>query len=214
MTLSKLSAAKFDTLLQAFKAGLSDSEKVKTPDTQSLTDFDPTTAAGWKRIPLRGLDSLRLCIKKSDFDKLNKRPLYSTVWNWARVAFSSGRLTVPFKLRGATAGQNFSMTTDVTIGAYAGIKKRISKRQNNFVTLPVVLGLTYININDNTTTTTSSTSSGVYPGWSVATGLIFQLAKFNLGFVTGWDYASGVGKSWIYQGKNWVSFGLGYSFLQ
>jgi hypothetical protein len=212
--LSQSSVVKYDSILKAFDATLPDSEKVNSPDTVALTSFDPSTAAEWKRVPLAPVNNLRLCIKKSVFDKLTKQPLYSTAWKWNRIAFASGQLTVPFKLRGATAGQNFSMTTDVTLGAYAGIRKRISKRQSYFVTLPVVLGLTYININDNTTTSTSSsTTTGVYPGWTVATGLIFQLGKFNMGFVTGWDYASGVGKAWIYQGKNWVSFGLGYSFL-
>lgn len=213
---------KYTSVVKSFIDNLPDSEKAKipnspvnqvSPDTVALTSFDPATASEWKRVPLTTVNNLLLCMKKSDFDKLTKRPMYSTAWKWNRFAFASGQLTVPFKLRGATAGQNFTMTTDVTLGAYVGIRKRISKRQNYFITLPVVLGLTYINVNDNSTSTSSSATSGVYPGWTVATGLIFQLGKFNMGFVTGWDYASQVGKSWIYQGKNWVSFGLGYSFL-
>ncbi len=142
-------------------------------------------------------------IKKSDFDQLAKAPLYSTAWRWNRLAFSSGQLTVPFKLRPAIAGKSFSMTTDVTIGAYAGIKKRISKRQNFFVTLPFVAGLTLINVNDNTTSASGTVDrgSGVVPGWTIATGLVAQLNSFNIGVVTGWDFASDVGKSWIYQGE-------------
>ncbi len=192
----------------------------------ALNDFKPSSTTGWTRTPLAGTSGLRLLINKSDFDKLRKRPLYSTAFKLSRMAFASGQLTVPFKLRGARAGRNFSMTTDVTLGAYAGLKMRVSKRQDFFLTFPVVVGLTFIDVNNNTTsatqtsgsgstgTTSTATTQSVYPGWTISTGVIAQLNKFNIGIVTGWDYASGVGSTWIYQGKNWVSFGLGYSFLK
>jgi hypothetical protein len=177
---------------------------------------DVTQSGDWERVSLAGKNGLLLMIKKSDFDQLTKMPLYSTAWKWNRVAFSSGQLTVPFKLRPATQGNSFTMTTDVTIGAYAGLKKRISKRQNFFLTLPFVAGLTLINVNDNTTTSggTPDRSAGVHPGWTIATGLVAQLNSFNIGVVTGWDFASDVGKTWIYQGKQWISFAIGYSFLK
>lgn len=189
--------------------------------SDSLSNAEPqpvdiNESGDWERVSLVGRNGLLLMIKKSDFDQLIKAPLYSTAWKWNRLAFSSGQLTVPFKLRPPTAGNSFSMTTDVTIGAYAGLKKRISKRQNFFLTLPVVAGLTLINVNDNTTTPggVSDRSSGVHPGWTVATGLVAQLNSFNIGVVMGWDFASDVGKTWIYQGKQWISFGIGYSFLK
>jgi hypothetical protein len=177
---------------------------------------DVTQSGDWERVPLAGKNGLLLMIKKSAFDQLAKTPLYSTAFKWNRLAFSSGQLTVPFKLRPATQGNSFSMTTDVTIGAYAGLKKRISKRQNFFLTLPLVAGLTLINVNDNTTTAsgTPDRSSGIHPGWTIATGLVAQLNSFNIGVVTGWDFASDVGKTWVYQGKQWISFGIGYSFLK
>ncbi len=204
--------------LPALPAGLRSSldSLVKAGGQAAAQPVDISQSGDWERVPLDGKNGLLLMIKKSDFDQLAKAPLYSTAFKWNRLAFSSGQLTVPFKLRPAIAGNSFSMTTDVTIGAYAGIKKRISKRQNFFLTLPVVAGLTLININDSTTTPggTPDRSSGVHPGWTVATGLVAQLNSFNIGVVTGWDFASDVGKTWVYQGKQWISFGVGYSFLK
>jgi hypothetical protein len=204
--------------LTSLPAGLRSSldSLVKAGGQATAQPLDISQSGDWERVPLDGKNGLLLMIKKSDFDQLAKAPLYSTAFKWNRLAFSSGQLTVPFKLRPALAGNSFSMTTDVTIGAYAGLKKRISKRQNFFLTLPVVAGLTLINVNDNTTTSsgTPDRSSGVYPGWTVATGLVAQLNSFNIGVVTGWDFASDVGKTWIYQGKQWISFGIGYSFLK
>jgi hypothetical protein len=185
--------------------------KINKDLSKSLNVLDGDTST-WFRMPLNGINGMKLMIKKNDFQKLTLIPIYSTAWK--RVSFSSGQLTIPFKLRFKTGGQQFSMTTDVTLGAYAGIKKRISKRQNYYLTLPIVAGLTFINVNNNTTSTTSSTTSGVYPGWTLASGLIVQLNSFNIGVITGWDFASQVGNTWIYQGKEWVSFGIGYSFLK
>lgn len=108
------------------------------------------------------------------------------------------------------------MTTDVTIGAYGGIRKRISKYSPTYLTIPLVLGLSFINVNENTTTNTGAADfkSGITPGWTWATGLIVQTNRLSLGFVLGKDYASGYANDWIYNNKIWYSFGIGYAFLQ
>ncbi|MCE7926311.1 MAG: hypothetical protein DYG98_24975 [Haliscomenobacteraceae bacterium CHB4] len=52
------------------------------------------------------------------------------------------------------------------------------------------------------------------PGITWSTGFIFQFDKFNIGFLLGKDYASGIGDQWIYQDKMWYSFAIGYSFTK
>lgn len=151
-----------------------------------------------------------LAIEKSEFDKLEFDTLYSRKGG----EFTSGQLTIPFKLRAKQGDTNFQITTDVTLGAYAGWRWRISRRQPFFLTVPLNLGLTFININENTTSPTSSETSGLVPGWSFASGLILEYNKVNAGFVIGRDYASGIGKDWIYQNKTWTSFAIGYSFMR
>lgn len=107
------------------------------------------------------------------------------------------------------------MTTDVTLGAYLGVRKRLSRRDPVYVTIPLVLGLSFINLNDNTVSSTAGEqSSEVVPGWTWSTGMIFQIDRFNAGIVLGRDYASGVGSNWLYNNETWYSFAIGYSFLK
>jgi hypothetical protein len=165
----------------------------------------------------RALNGKTLLISKAQFDKIEKTSVYSTSWrNRRNYQLTSGQLTIPFKLRTKTGDTEFQMTTDVTIGAYVGVRKRLSKRQDTFITIPATLGLTFINVNDNTTAPTGSSENptGIVPGWTWSTGVVFEFNKFSAGLVLGRDYASGVANDWIYHDKTWYSFAIGYSFLK
>src|SRR5262249_46144795 len=83
-------------------------------------------------------NGMYLAILKTDFDQLEKILVYDNSWNKARnYQFSSGLLTVPFKFRPAVNDStNFNLTTDITLGPYFGFTKRLSKRGNNFITIP------------------------------------------------------------------------------
>jgi hypothetical protein len=183
---------------------------------------DRSTAQGFTennpvRHPIASINGKILCIPKEDFDKLEKKPLYSVSFKKLRnYQITAGQLTLPFKLRPKQGDTKFQMTTDVTVGAYGGIRKRISKYSQTYLTVPFVLGLSFINVNENTTTNTGTADikSGVTPGWTWATGLIIQTNRLTLGFVLGRDYASGYAEDWIYHDKTWYSFGIGYSFLK
>ncbi len=168
-------------------------------------------------INLVGLNGKKLAMKKEDFEKLKLagkvEDVYSVKWKYS-TDICSGFMSVPFKLRPAQDSVNFDITTDVTLGAYVGVRKRISKKRNNFVIVPVTLGLSYINVGNNQTSTVNTEgSTGVVPGWSWSTGLVLDLNSFNVGFVLGQDYASGVGDHWLYNKKIWYSFAIGYSFF-
>lgn len=170
-------------------------------------------------IPINRKNGRTLMIEKEVFEKLAKTTIFSTNW-WkgANYKITTGLLTVPFKFRPAIRTSkdttNFNLTTDVTLGPYFGITKRISKRNPFYVTIPATLGLPFININTNTTSPRIvGEEIGVVPGISWSSGIIFQFDKFNLGLVFGQDYASGIGDDWIYQGEFWYSFAIGYGFL-
>lgn len=180
--------------------------------TYTLTDVENPV-----RFPIANLNDKILCIPKEEFEKIEKKPLYSTSFkNPRNYQITAGQLTLPFKLRPMQSDIKFQMTTDVTIGAYGGIRKRISKYSPTYLTIPLVLGLSFINVNENTTTNTGAADfkSGITPGWTWATGLIVQTNRLSLGFVLGKDYASGYADDWIYNNKIWYSFGIGYAFLQ
>lgn len=164
---------------------------------------------------LTDLNGKVLAIEKTEFDLLKKSDYYSI--NFLRLSnynFSSGFLTVPFKLRPSKDSLKSSITTDITLGPYFGITKRIASKRRYYLTIPANLGLSYININNNNTTNIKNNDIGVVPGISWATGLIFQLEDFNIGFLLGKDYASGIGNKWIYNKELWYSFAIGYNFLK
>lgn len=166
------------------------------------------------RKKIAGINNKLLAVPYDIFININKDTIYDTSWNKKRnYKITTGLLTIPFKLRPKQNNKNFTMTTDVTIGPYVGLTKRISKRNPYYLTIPATLGLSFININDNTSSNVQSDPNiGVVPGYTWSTGLIIQLDKFDLGFVLGQDFASDVGNDWIYQGKTWYSFAIGYSF--
>lgn len=166
------------------------------------------------RKSIKGISGMKIIIPYDEFIKIDKDTLYNTTMfskrNWR---LTTGVLTVPFKLRPAIEDKNFTMSTDATIGPYLGVTKRINKRNPYYLTIPATLGLTFVNINDNTTSNVESDPNiGVVPAITWSTGLILQLNKFDVGFVLGQDFASDVGDQWIYQGKLWYSFAIGYSF--
>lgn len=166
--------------------------------------------------PINNINGKTLCIPKEEFDQIPKTPLYSISFKKLNnYKITAGQLTLPFKLRPKEGDIKFQMTTDVTIGAYGGIRKRISRTHPTYITIPFVLGVSFINVNDNTTTISNpeEIKSGLTPGLTWSTGIIIQTNRLNLGFVLGRDYASGYAEDWIYHNKTWYSFGIGYSFL-
>lgn len=136
-------------------------------------------------------------------------------WLWQNIEFTGGQLTLPFKIRPKADTRSFRLTTDVTVGAYVGITKRLSTTRSFSLTIPLAAGLTFINLNDNNTSLDLALQEAeVVPGLTWCTGLILQLEKYNLGFMLGKDYASEVGNQWMYHRKIWWSFGIGFTFMQ
>ncbi|MBL7776226.1 MAG: hypothetical protein JNK89_09500 [Saprospiraceae bacterium] len=132
----------------------------------------------------------------------------------SRVQLSGGQLTLPFKIRPKAETSSFRLTTDVTIGAYIGLTKNLSKKKQHRLIIPLAAGLTFINLNSsNTTFDQPLQEAEVVPGLTWSTGLILQLEQYSLGLMFGKDYASEVGDQWNYHGKFWWSFGIGFAFF-
>lgn len=133
------------------------------------------------------------------------------------LRITGGQLTIPFKIRPKAENGTFRLTTDVTLGAFIGLTKKLSENKEHYLTIPLTAGLTFVNINDNNTSmefaaATADGGTDVVPGLSWSSGILLQLDQYNLGLIFGKDYASEVGNQWIYHGKMWWSFGLGFSF--
>lgn len=182
-----------------------------------MTDSSDTDLAPPLHQELYGINGKLLAIKKAKLDEMIKAGEVESIyglWYGNRGEFATGLLTVPFKFRPGKNGENFSMTTDITIGSYLGYKRRIHRTKDHFVIFTGTLGLSYINLNTNNTSNTEFEDlTGVVPGVSWSTGLIFDLDGYNVGLLTGQDYASGIGESWKHQGDWWISFAIGYTFF-
>lgn len=194
--------------------------------------LDGVADNGYRR-SIIGVNDRILAIKEKDFNKIKKTEIYDisftkgkNTWdcfswlgylrpNFVNYNITTGILTVPFKLRPSSDSSNFSLSTDVTIGPYIGITKRISSRRPIYITIPFTAGLTFINIQNNSTQINQQENMiDLVSGVSWSTGLIIQLDNFDFGFVLGRDYASGLGNSWKYHNKTWYSFAIGYSFMK
>jgi hypothetical protein len=134
------------------------------------------------------------------------------------IEVTGGQLTIPFKIRPKAEHGTFRLTTDVTLGAFIGLTKRLSAKKEHYITIPITAGLTFININDNNTSLEFAATDGgetdVVPGLTWSSGIILQFDQYNLGLIFGKDYASEVGDQWLYHRKMWWSFGLGFSFTK
>lgn len=169
-------------------------------------------------VDIVGRNDLSLAILKTHFEKLGDegkiQDVYSLKWRHS-TKLASGFISVPFKLRPKQDSVSFNITTDITLGAYIGMKKRISRQGNNYIVFPFTLGLSYINVgNSQTSNVDTNNNSSIIPGWTWSTGLVFDLNGVNIGFVMGQDFASGVGEDWLYNKKLWYSFSIGYSFFK
>jgi len=185
-------------------------KKTSTNSTFSNSEIKNTDSPVYKIMDTT-TNNKRLCMEVSEFEKLETMPIY-----YKRCDITGGVLTAPFKIRPAVNSTPFSMTTDVTIGSYVGLRFRVSKRDDLFLTIPISIGLTFINVNTNTTTLTNpETNASIVPGVGGGSGCILQYGKFEFGILVGSDYATGsLGDKWIYNKKLWYSFALGYSFLK
>ena len=193
-----------------------------------IIKFVPITSDMLNQVSLTGNDQFvnsedndeYFYLNKSDFDSAIKNKTILTRYVAPHVNVDYGAsVSLPFKYRPSTSGQNSKITPDVALGGYTGLKWRLSHYSPYYVTFPLAtVGLSTISINNNSVTPTTITSTtntdGLILGVTGSTGIIFQLKDFQFGFIIGWDRATGeVGKDWIYNNKAWYSLSIGYSFL-
>ena len=126
-----------------------------------------------------------------------------------------GHVTLPFKLRPKIDTLNFRLTKEIMLGGYLGAKWRISQYQPFYLSFPIIsLGLATLDFDNETNPNNATVGNGTVLGITGSFGGIFQLNDFQFGFLMGWDKAAGqIGKSWIYNGKHWFSFSVGYTFI-
>ncbi len=143
-----------------------------------------------------------------DAGKINE--IFNVEYSISRVSVSV--LSVPFKYRFGENGIN-EFTTDGTIGTSIGFKIYNNRLFDYGLSLNIGGGITTFNRtiidkNDNTKTTKQNIA-----GFSLVPALVFNVGKVQMGLAFGWDF-SDVEPKWDYNAKPWLSFSVGYSFLE
>ena len=152
-------------------------------------------------------ERLYFLMSKSDFQNKTIRR-YSR-----RPSFAIGTAAVPFKIRTSP----FNFTNDIGIGPVVGIKFRLSRYNNkNFFNVLLGFGLSSVNLDSLSTNGNVTTNSPITnpAALTLSAGGVFEFSNIQVGAFIGRDYINRNNKiDWIYQGKTWLSIGLGYTLF-
>ncbi len=158
----------------------------------------------------------RLCYS----DSLNSQRKYFIIANCLRkntvprygskVSFTAGNILVPVKMRLS----KFDFSKDFTLGPVAGIKMRLSHYSRNCINFLAGLGVTSVTLNGQSTDGRIEEDTDV-PALSPSLGAVFDFfSQTQAGLFIGWDFISNnENVNFVYNGKMWISFGLGFSIL-
>lgn len=143
---------------------------------------------------------------------------YNRAWQQG-LAWST--LLLPIKMRPSVEKDGVKyekdITTDVAIGPFLGYKFAMGRSYRQFMHLGGFAGPTVIRLTTATADTTSGTAdleASNNVGWSYGLGIMYEMRDLQIGFVWGKDQIGGTAaKEWAWNGKPWVSFAIGYSFL-
>ncbi|HMQ48361.1 MAG TPA: hypothetical protein PKA00_13190 [Saprospiraceae bacterium] len=144
-------------------------------------------------------------LPKSHFNSGRVIPRYRT-----KPTFSAGTIVIPVKVRSSP----FDFSTDITLGPSAGAKWRLSPYSDeNFFNAMMGFGVTHITL-DSLSTEGVIRQTSDRPALTLSFGGVFEFSNAQIGFFVGWDYISqNAQNQWIYQGKPWLSLGLGYAII-
>lgn len=162
-----------------------------------------------KQIALNYTDELRTTRKYfllSQVDFTAKAvPRYST-----RASFSTGAIVVPIKARFSP----FDFSTDVHIGPTVGGRFRLSPyTDSNFFNALATFGVSTVSL-DSLSTSGAIRQPSDRPALTFSVGGVFEFSNAQIGFFMGFDYISrNESIGWRYQGKPWISLGMGYAII-
>ncbi len=124
----------------------------------------------------------------------------------SRWLATAGTATMPFKWR-HTGGEDFSK--DLAISNLGGVKYKIN--DNWSVSALLGLGISSVKLDSANTKGTIKENSD-FAAFTISTGVVIEFKRLQFGVFTGWDNLSTSSRNnWIYQGRNWLGFGIGFS---
>ena len=164
-----------------------------------------------------GDENKTFLIRQSDFEENEKEGLIFKEYDTWKPSLGYGaQVSVPFKLRPKINEDNFRLTPELQLGGYLSLRFRFDERKSRYLHFPfITAGIGGLGINkDNIIDESTNTGEGLVMGLTTSLGSAIELDGFQLGVMIGWDKAGGeIGKDWIYNGRPWYSFGIGFTFL-
>jgi hypothetical protein len=154
--------------------------------------------------------TLTWCAHRSVFNRFATRIYETGFRSWDLAA---GVLLLPIKMRLGGDGRNFDFSRDVTLGTVVGPRIRLTPRREVHLSGLVGAGVTAVTLNSENTAgaLTGATDRAAV---TLTGGLMLEVQRFQVGIMYGVDRISQPNQTdWAYQGKPWLSIGLGYTLL-
>lgn len=173
---------------------------------------DPVKRAAFNESRERGVAGRKtFCVDKTIFDLTTERTYDK---GWSSWDLAAGVMLLPIKMRPGGDGRGFAFSRDVTIGTVAGPRWRLSATRDLFMSLVGGAGIAAVSL-DSASTAGKVKETTDRAAVALALGTMVEVNRFQIGLLFGWDRISDPNQNdWIYQGKRWISLGLGYSLLR
>jgi len=128
----------------------------------------------------------------------------------SKPLFTCGTVLLPIKMR----FKEFDFSKDFTLGPVFGLRWRISKLRQNHINLLAGIGVTSFSL-DSLSTEGGVSNVSERAGITPSIGVVFSFDNImQVGLFVGKDYVSQKEDiSWKYQGKTWLSVGIGFTML-
>ncbi len=140
---------------------------------------------------------------------------YCSVYHPRTHSFTWGLLLMPVKLRfGNNAGGIMAFSNNYTLGTSAGYELALHGRLPRSISLLGTVGISSVTL-DSSDTRGFQPQSVTAAAFTWGVGLVYAHQSMQVGIFTGRDYVGGnTGKHWLYQGKQWLSVGIGLALFQ
>lgn len=150
-------------------------------------------------------------------------------WKKGSLQVTAGTIVLPVKLR----FNDFQFSQDFSLGAFFGGQWRIHEHKPYFFNFGGTIAISSVLVTEANTHPDSERELGEggfqnLAAFTLALGMVLEFDRVQLGVFTGWDWinnnretlnspGSVTGEQefdfWNYQGKSWLSLGLGFSIL-
>jgi hypothetical protein len=122
-----------------------------------------------------------------------------------------GSVYTPIKVR----SKPFDFSKDFTVGSTFGLRRNLDKEKQLGVDILLGMGLSSVSLDSFSTSGKLAKPLEVL-AFTPALGIVAEIGNAQVGIFCGSDLLNsqnGVKYDWIYQGKLWWSFGIGYSLV-